>query len=60
MLQPADRPWETWIGLPLAWALAVWATRHCTSQDPATVPYQDPLSGATTGSCVVLTVRKRS
>jgi len=27
-LQPADRPWETWLVLPLAWALAVWAVRR--------------------------------
>ncbi len=47
-LQPADRPWETWLVLPVAWALAVWAARHFISQDPATVPYQDPVSGSTT------------
>ncbi len=23
-LQPADHPWETWLVLPLAWALTVW------------------------------------
>jgi len=27
-LQPADRPWETWGVLPLAWALAAWAARR--------------------------------
>ena len=27
-LQPADRPWETWLVLPTAWALAVWAARR--------------------------------
>jgi hypothetical protein len=27
-LQPADRPWETWLVLPLAWALGVWAARR--------------------------------
>ncbi len=27
-LQPADRPWETWVVLPLAWALGVWAARR--------------------------------
>ncbi len=33
-LQPADRPWETWIVLPAAWALTVWAARQSTSPDP--------------------------
>jgi len=55
-LQPADQPWETWLVLPAAWALVLWATRRLTSrdpatvpsQDPATVPSQDPASGATT------------
>ncbi len=63
-LQPADRPWETRAVLPAAWALAVWATRQFTSQDPAAVSSQDlaavpsqdpaavssqdPVSGATT------------
>jgi len=28
MLQPADRPWETWLVLPVAWALTVWAARR--------------------------------
>jgi len=27
-LQPADRPWETWLVLPPAWALVLWATRR--------------------------------
>jgi len=27
-LQPADRPWETWVVLPLAWTLGVWAARR--------------------------------
>jgi len=27
-LQPAGRPGETWVVLPLAWALAVWAVRR--------------------------------
>jgi hypothetical protein len=27
-LQPADRPWETWIVLPVAWALVLWAARR--------------------------------
>ncbi len=33
-LQPADRPWKTWLVLPVAWALAVWAARQLTSPDP--------------------------
>jgi len=33
-LQPADRPWETWLVLPVAWALTVWAARQLTSPDP--------------------------
>jgi len=33
-LQPADRPWETWIVLPAAWALTLWAARQLTSPDP--------------------------
>ncbi len=33
-LQPADRPWETWLVLPVAWALTVWAARQHTSPDP--------------------------
>jgi len=45
-LQPADRPWETWLVLPVAWALTLWAARRRTSRDPATVPSQDPASGA--------------
>ncbi len=27
-LQPADRPWETWVVLPLAWALTLWTARR--------------------------------
>ncbi len=27
-LQPADRPWETWLVLPAAWALVLWAARR--------------------------------
>ncbi len=53
-LQPADRPWETWLVLPVAWALTVWAARRLTSQDPATVPSPDPGGGATTGSLVLV------
>jgi len=33
-LQPADRPWETWIVLPAAWALTVWAARQSMSPAP--------------------------
>ncbi len=52
-LQPADRPWETWLVLPAAWALVLWATRRLISRDPATVPSQDPASEApTTGGRV--------
>ncbi len=47
-LQPADRSWETWLVLPLAWALVLWATRRLTRRDPATLPSQD-LVGGTTG-----------
>jgi len=59
-LQPADRPWETWIVLPVAWALAVWAARHFISQNPAAVSYQDPVSGAmTTAGLATVTFRDR-
>ncbi len=59
-LQPADRPWETWLVLPLAWALVMWAARQFISQDPAAVPSQDPMSGvATTGGRATVTVRDR-
>ena len=34
-LQPADRPWETWLVLPVAWVLVLWAARQLISQDPA-------------------------
>jgi hypothetical protein len=40
-LQPADRPWETWVVLPIAWTLAVWAaqrlsvSREVVDNDPA-------------------------
>ncbi len=34
-LQPADRPWETWIVLPAAWALAVWAVRRSSADQGA-------------------------
>jgi len=27
-LQPDDRPWETWISLPAACALVLWAARQ--------------------------------
>jgi len=27
-LQPANRPWETWSVLPVAWALVLWAVRR--------------------------------
>ncbi len=58
-LQPADRPWETWLVLPVAWVLVLWAARQLTSQDPATVPSQDPVGGATTGGLATVTVRDR-
>ncbi len=58
-LQPADRPWETWIVLPVAWALTVGAARQLTSQDPATVPSPDPGGGATTGGLVPVPVPVR-
>ncbi len=51
-LQPADRPWETWLVLPAAWVLVLWAARHLISQDP--------VSGATTtGGLATVTVRDR-
>jgi len=51
-LQPAARPWETWLVLPTAWALAARAARHLASQDP--------VSGVTTtGSLATVTVRDR-
>jgi len=49
-LQPADRPWETWFVLPVAWALVLWATRQFTSQGPVTSHYQDAVSWATTNA----------
>jgi len=59
-LQPADRPWETWLVLPLAWALTVWAARQFTGQNLAAVSSQDPASGATTtGGLATVTVRDR-
>ncbi len=51
MLQPADQPWETWLVLPVAWALTVWAARRLTGQHP--------MSGATTGSLATVTVHNR-
>ncbi len=27
-LQPANRPWETWLVLPVAWVLVLWAARQ--------------------------------
>jgi len=47
-LQPADRPWETWLVLPAAWGIVLWAARQPIGQQPAVVPSQDPASGATT------------
>ncbi len=59
-LQPADRPWETWAVLPIAWGLVLWTARPLTNQDPVTVPSQDQASGATmTGGLVTVTVRDR-
>jgi len=58
-LQPADRPWETWIVLPVAWALAVWAARPFVSQDPAVVPSQDLVRGVTPGGRATVTFRDR-
>jgi len=54
-LQPADQPWETWLVLPAAWALVLWATRRLTRWVPATVPSQDSASGATTMGGLVTT-----
>ncbi len=50
-LQPADRPWETWLVLPIAWGLTLWAARRLTRRDPATVRSPD-LVGGTTGALV--------
>jgi len=50
-LQSADRPWETWLVLPVAWVLVLWAARQLTSQDP--------VSGATTGGLATVTFRDR-
>jgi len=49
-LQPTDRPWETWLVLPVAWVLVLWAVRHLTSPHP--------MSGATTGGRVPGTIRE--
>jgi len=57
-LQSADRPWETWAVLPIAWGLVLWTARPLTNQDPVTVPSQDPASGATmTGGLVTTSDR---
>ncbi len=58
-LQSADRPWETWLVLPVAWVLVLWAARQLPSQHPATVPSQDLVSGATTGGRATVTFRDR-
>ncbi len=50
-LQPADRPWETWLVLPVAWALAVGAARHLT--------FPDPVGEAATGRPVPVMVQDR-
>jgi len=51
-LQPADRPWETWLVLPAAWALVLWATRRLTSPEPVG-------EATTTGGRVTATFRDR-
>ncbi len=51
-LQPADRPWETWLALPAAWALVLWAARQFTSQDPTR-------GATTTGGLVPVSVPDR-
>ncbi len=57
-LQSADRPWETWAVLPIAWGLVLWTARPLTNQDPVTVPSQDQASGATmTGGLVTTSDR---
>jgi len=38
-LQPADRPWETWLVLPISWACAVWATRRSGTPQVVSVDY---------------------
>jgi len=48
--QPADRPWETWLVLPVAWALAVWAARRFISRDPAAVHQPGPGGGSSAGT----------
>ena len=59
-LQPADRPWETWLVLPAAWGIVLWAERQPIGQQPAVVPSQDPVSGtATTGGLATVTIRER-
>jgi len=51
-LQPADRPWETWLVLPVAWVLVLWTAQQLTNQDP--------VSGATTtDGLATITVRDR-
>jgi len=42
-LQPADRPWETWLVLPAAWALAAWAARRADAREVASAT--PPLDG---------------
>jgi len=42
-LQSADRPWETWLVLPLAWACATWAARR--SGDPQVVSVGYAMAG---------------
>jgi len=35
-LQPTNRPWETWIVLPVAWALVLWAVRRLSARREVT------------------------
>jgi len=48
-LQPADRPWETWLVLPLAWALTVWAGRRLSVGRARTDAAELAPSGGRTG-----------
>ncbi len=38
-LQPADRSWETWIVLLLAWALTTWAVQQSRAHRIASIVY---------------------
>jgi len=50
-LQPADRPWETWLVLPLAWALVLWAARRSSVRREVAADDTAPGSGTHSVLC---------